>query len=100
MGKADFNQTFRQRNQLVVAAHNFRREQKLSPVLQSTLSKNMEEQLKFIHKEIDVVDCANKRICDTVAIQGGQPGDLSCSNSSVRTEEGRRKFSTIFVCQL
>ena len=41
MGEADFNQFIRQRNQLVVAADNFLREQNLSPVLQSTLSEDM-----------------------------------------------------------
>ena len=63
MGKADFNQFIRQRNQLIVAADNFDREQTLSPVLQSTLSKDMEEQLKLVHKVIDVVDCPNRKIC-------------------------------------
>ena len=38
MGEADFNQFIRQRNQLVVTADNFLREQNLPPVLQSTLS--------------------------------------------------------------
>ena len=66
MGEADFNQFIRQRNQLVVAADNFLREQNLSPVLQSTLSKDMEEQLKLVHNVIDVVDCANRRICVTL----------------------------------
>ena len=33
MGEVDFNQFIRQRNQLVVAADNFLREQNLSPVL-------------------------------------------------------------------
>ena len=66
MGEADFKQFIRQRNQLVVAADNFFREQNLSPVLQSTLSKDMEEQLKLVQKEIDVVDCPNRRICVTV----------------------------------
>ena len=61
MGEADFNQFIRQRNQLVVAADNFLREKNLSPVLQSTLSKDMEEQLKHVHKVIDVVDCPNRR---------------------------------------
>ena len=61
-GEADFNQFIRQRNQLVVAADNFLREQNLSPVLQSTLSKDMEEQLKLVHKVIDVVDCPKRRI--------------------------------------
>ena len=66
MGEADFNQFIRQRNQLVVAADNFLREQNLPPVLQSTLSIDMEEQLKFVHKVIDVVDCPNRKICVTL----------------------------------
>ena len=86
MGEADFNQFIRQRNQLVVAANNFLREQTLPPFLQSTLSKDMEEQLKLIHKVIDVVD------------RPGQPRNLLCSCSSIRTEEGGRKISTNCVC--
>ena len=66
MGEADFIQFIRQRNQLVVAADNFLREQNLPPILQSTLSKDMEEQLKLVHKVIDVVDRPNRRICVTV----------------------------------
>ena len=66
MGEADFNQFIRQRNQLDVAADNLLREQCLSPLLQSTLSKDMEEQLKLVHKVIDVVDCPNRRICVTL----------------------------------
>ena len=66
MGEADFNQFIRQRNRLVVAADNFLREENLSPVLQSTLCKDMEEQLKLVHKVIDVVDCPNRRICVTL----------------------------------
>ena len=66
MGEADFNQFIRQKNQLVVAAGNFLTEQNLPPVLQSTLSKDMEEQLKLVHKVIDVVDRPNRRICVTL----------------------------------
>ena len=65
MGEADFNQFIRQRNQLV-AADNFLREQNLPPFLQTTPSKDMEEQLKLVHKVIDVVDCPNRRICVTL----------------------------------
>ena len=36
------------------------------PVLQSTLSKDKEEQLKLVHKVIDVVDRPNRRICVTL----------------------------------
>ena len=66
MGEADFNQFIRQRNQLVVAADNFLREENLSPVLQSTLSKDMEEQLKLVYKVIDLVDRSNRKICVTL----------------------------------
>ena len=62
MGEADFNQFIRQGNQLVVAADNFLREQNLCSVLQTTLSKDMEEQLKLVHKVIDVVDRPKRRI--------------------------------------
>ena len=62
IGEADFNQFIRQRNQLVVAADNFLREQNLSPVRQSTLSKDMEEQQKLVQKVIDVVARPNRRI--------------------------------------
>ena len=62
LGKADFNQFIRQRNQLVVVADNFHREQNLSPVLQSTLSKDMEEQLKLVQEVIGVLDRPNRRI--------------------------------------
>ena len=66
MGEADFNQHIRQRNQLVVAADNFLREQNLRPFHQSTLSKDMEEQLKLVNKLIDIVDRPNRRICVTL----------------------------------
>ena len=66
MGEADFNQCIRQRNQLVVAADNFLREQNLSPLLQSTLSKDMEEHLKLVHKVIVIVDLPKRKICVTL----------------------------------
>ena len=66
MGEADLNQFIRQRNQLVVAADNLLREQNLLLVLQSTLSKDVEEQLKLVHKVIDVVDRPNRKICVTL----------------------------------
>ena len=100
LGEADFNQFFRHRNQLVVAADNFLKEQILSPVFQSTLSKDMEEQLKHVHKVIDFVKSKHKvkskqkDLCDTAAVQGGQPRNFLCSSSSIRTEEGGRKIST------
>ena len=55
-GEADFNQFIRQRNQLVVAADIFLREQNLLPVLQSSLSKDLEEQLKLVHSSVLLVE--------------------------------------------
>ena len=66
MGEADFNQFIRQRNHLVSAANKFLSEEILSPVLQSTLCKDMEEQLKLVHKVIDVADRTKRRICVTL----------------------------------
>ena len=66
MGEADFHQFIGQRNQLVVAADNFLRERNLSAVLQSTISKHMEEQLELVQNVIDVVDRPNRGICVTL----------------------------------
>ena len=38
----------------------------MSPVLQSTLSEDKEEQLKLVQKVIDVVDRPNRKICVTM----------------------------------
>ena len=72
MGEADFNQFMRLRNQLVNAAENFAREKNLIPVLIPTRSRDMDEQLKLAHKVVDVVDRANRKICDYVAVHRGQ----------------------------
>ena len=66
MGEADFNQLMRLRNQLVNAEENFAREGNFPPVLISTMSKDMDEQLKLAHKVVDVVDRANRKICETL----------------------------------
>ena len=51
------------RNQLVNAAENFAREENLTPVLITTVSKHMDEQLKVAHK---VVDRTNRKVCVTL----------------------------------
>ena len=96
MGEADFNQFIRQRNQLVVATDNFLREENLSPVLQSTLSKDMEEQLKLVHKVIDVVDQPNRKIC--VTLLRYKADNPETSNAQVRLfgrKTGKEKFQQI-----
>ena len=66
MGEADFNQFKRLRNQLVNAAKNFAREEKLTPVVIPTMSRDMDEQLKLAHKVVDVVDRTNRKFCVTL----------------------------------
>ena len=56
VGVADFNQFMPLRNQLVIAAENFAREENLSLRLIPTLFKDMDEQLKLARKVVDVVD--------------------------------------------
>ena len=63
MGEADFNQFMRLRNQLVISAENFTREENFSPVLLPTLSKDMNEQLKLAQEVVDVLDRANRKLC-------------------------------------
>ena len=65
MGKADFNQFIRLRNQLVNGVEDFARGENLTPVLIPTKSKDMDGQLKLSHKVVDVVDRANRKICVT-----------------------------------
>ena len=66
MGEADFNHFIRQRNQLVVAVRDFSREENLPPIQVKLLVKDMEEQLKLIHKVVEVVDRSHRKICVTI----------------------------------
>ena len=63
IGEEDFNQFFRLRNQLVVAAENFGTEENLFSALMPTISNDMGEQLKPAEKLIDVVDRKHRRVC-------------------------------------
>ena len=56
MGESDFNQFIRLRNQLAVAIREFSKEETLPPLQVKLLAKDMEEQLKLTHRDIEVVD--------------------------------------------
>ena len=66
MGEEDFNQFIRLRNQLVVAVRDFSKEENLPSVHVKLLAKDMEEQLKFTHKVLEVVDRPHRKICVTM----------------------------------
>ena len=99
MGEADFNQFNLQKNQLTVAAGNFLREENLSPVLQSTLCKDMEEQMKLVHKVIDVVDRPKRRICVTLLRYKAENPDTSYAQVRLfGRKTGEEKFQqTVYV---
>ena len=99
MGEADFHQFIRQRYQLVVALDSFLREQILSAVLQSTLSKDMEEQLKLVHKVIDVVDRPNRRICVTLLRYKVDNPETSYAQVRLfgRKKEGEKNQQIVYV---
>ena len=63
MGKADFHQFIRLRNQLVVAVRDFSKEKNLTPLQVKLLTKDLEEQLKLPHKVVEVVDRPHRKIC-------------------------------------
>ena len=66
MVEADFNQFMPLRNQLVNVGENSAVQEKLTPVLITKMSKDMDEQLKLAHKVVDVVDRAKRKICLTL----------------------------------
>ena len=61
MREPDFNRFLQLKNQLVITAENFAREENLSPV--PTLSRDMDEQLILAHKVVDIVDWADRKNC-------------------------------------
>ena len=62
----DFIHFIRLRNQLVVAVRDFSEEENLPPVQVKPLAKDMEEQLKLTHKNVEVVDWPHRKICVTI----------------------------------
>ena len=99
MGEADFNQFNWQRSQPVVAADIFLRQQNLSPVLQSTLSKEVEEQLKLVNKLIDVVVWQNRRTCVTLLrYKVGNPEKTYAQVQQFGRKKEEEKFQqTVYV---
>ena len=102
MGEADFNQFKRLRNQPVNAAENVAREEKLTPVQISTMSKDMDEQLKVAHKVADVVDRANRMICITLLQYNVDKSESSYAQVRLfaKKKEDEKEVSTSCLCEL
>ena len=77
MGEADSIQFFRLRNQLVVAARDFRKEENLPPVQVKLLAKDTEEQLKLTQKVLEVFQRLHRKICITMLRYNVEKPDTS-----------------------
>ena len=66
MGQYDFKQFLRLRNQLILAADNFTKEETLSYINVVGLSRDIEEQLKHGHKVIEIAEGAKRKVCVTL----------------------------------
>ena len=66
IGETDFNQSIRLGKQLDVAVKTVIKKENLRPVQVKPLAKVMEEQLKFTHKVLEVVERPHRKICVTM----------------------------------
>ena len=85
------------RKQPANATKKFAREGNLSPVVITTLSKVINEQLKRPHKVVEVADQANRKqedLCDSAAARGGKARDFLCSSPIICQEERRGEVAT------
>ena len=57
---------------MVISAENFARKGNLSPLRIPTMSNDMDQKLKLAHKLVDVVDRANRKVCEPALVQCGQ----------------------------
>ena len=66
LGQYDFKQFLRLRNQLIVAADNFTKEENLPYINVVGLSRDIDEQLKHVHKVIGIAEGAKRKVCVTL----------------------------------
>ena len=51
------------KNQLIIPAENFGKCRNLTPVQNTTMSKEMERQIKLVHKVVDILARQNRKKC-------------------------------------
>ena len=66
LGQYDFKQFLRLRNQLIVAADNFTKEENLPYINVVGLSRDIDEQLKHVHKVIEIAEGTKRKVCVTL----------------------------------
>ena len=77
-GEADFNRFVRLRTQLVLAVRDFSKKESLPPVQVKLQAKDMDEQLKLKHKNIQVVDRPHRKVCVTMLRYNVEKLETSC----------------------
>ena len=77
MGETDFNQFLRLRNHLVVAVQDFSRGKNPPSVQIKQLANDLEEELKFRHNVVEVVDRPYRKICVTLLHQNVEKPETS-----------------------
>ena len=95
MWEADFSQFMRLSNQLVNAPEKFAKEENLTSVLIATLSKNMDEQLKMVHK---IWLCGTSKqidLCDSAAVQCDKPESSSWEVPFYARKKKDEKFEQV-----
>ena len=83
------------RNQFANAPEMFAIEEKLTPVLIPTMSKDMDEQLKLAHTVVDVVERANRKICATLRGYNVDKPESSYAQVSLFARKEDEKFQQV-----
>ena len=63
LGQCHFKEFLRLRNQLIVAADNFTKEENLPYIIVVGLSRDIDEQLKHVHKVIVIAEGTKRKVC-------------------------------------
>ena len=93
MGESDSNQFLRLKNQLVIAAKDFGREQTFSATQILTMSRDMNEQYKVTQRVVDVVVFTNRTIC--VIVLRYNVDEPETSKAQVRKTHGVSEANNI-----
>ena len=97
--ESDFNQFLRVRNQMVIVAQNFGREQKISPLQIPALSKDIDQQPKLPHGVVDILDCPKGKLCATMLHYNVDKPEISFAQVQffARKEEEERLQQIVYV---
>ena len=98
LGGEDLKQLMRLRNQIVVAAADFAKDEKLEPIVTAPLSRDFDEQLEHVQKAITIVDRSKKKIIATMKKYYREKPESSDVQIRLFTKKMRQKnFNKLFL---